>query len=207
MGAPSLDQLRLLYVIHSLTDVSPAKGRGRWVKELQLSVLVYYAIERKIFETYDWAPSLVEFNGVKMYGKVSQEAHADLRKLQEAKLTEKLHLSTCLYDSIRAYRSTSRAFGALDALGAEGRRSLDDLLRCPRCEALREVMVFVERASGSWGHVKNAAISYCPRCCVVQRSPERRIVTRNKKCRTEIGFFDIADVAYRSRAIRTGELA
>ncbi len=207
MGAPSLDQLRLLYVIHSLTGVGTANGRGRWVKELQLSVLVYHAIENKIFETYDWAPSLVEFNGVKMYGKVSQEAHADLRKLQEAKLIEKLHLSTCLYDSIRAYRGTSRASGALDTLCVEDRRGLDDLLRCPSCEALREVMAYVERANGSWGEVKNAAISYCPRCCTVQRSPERRIVTRVENCRTEIAFFEIADVAYRSRAIRTGEIA
>ena len=68
-------------------------------------------------------------------------------------------------------------------------------------------MAYVGRANGSWSQVKNAAISYCPRCCIVQRSPERRIVTRVENCRTEIAFFEIADVAYRSRAIRTGEIA
>jgi hypothetical protein len=207
MGAPSLDQLRLLYVIHALTGADVQRnGRTRWVKDLQLSVIVYFAIEKRLFESYDWAPSLVEFHGVKMYGKVSQEARADLRKLQEGQLIEKLHLSTCLYDSIRAYRSTPRAASALDALGADDRRGLDGLLLCPSCGALREVMAFVERSNGHWGQVKNAAVSYCPRCCIVKRSPKRNIVAPDEKCRTEIPFFDLADVAYRSKAFHAGGL-
>ncbi len=104
----SSDQLRLLYIVDRFTH-SGSNGKRRWVKELPLSILVYDAIDAGIFTDYDWAPNLVEFHGVKMYGKVSQEAHADLQRLQSRNLIEKLQLSTCLDDSIRAYRSTPEA--------------------------------------------------------------------------------------------------
>jgi hypothetical protein len=90
MGSPSLDQLRLLYIVHRFTRANGANGKRRWMKDLPLSIAVYHGIHAGIFSDYDWAPSLVEFHGVKMYGKVSQEAHADLKKLQVDRFFENL---------------------------------------------------------------------------------------------------------------------
>jgi hypothetical protein len=199
MGSPSVDQLRLLYIVDRFTH-SGNNGKRRWLKDLPLSVLVYHAIQRKVFGDYDWAPSLVEFHGVKMYGKVSQEAYADLQKLQRATLVEKLHLSTCLYDSIRAYRTTSGAAEALEALPQECRTALDELLSCGQCDALREILAFVERAHGHWSEVRNATVSYCPRCCTVEKRPEGPVISSpNANGRTSIDFFEIVDVVYRTK--------
>ena len=60
MGAPSVDQLRLLYIVDRFTH-SRNNNKRRWLKGLPLSVLVYRGIESKFFDDYDWAPSLVEF--------------------------------------------------------------------------------------------------------------------------------------------------
>ncbi|GEM_PF-5402777 len=52
MGAPSVDQLRLLYIVDRFTH-SGNNNKRRWLKGLPLSVLVYHGIERKIFDDYD----------------------------------------------------------------------------------------------------------------------------------------------------------
>ena len=199
MGALSVDQLRLLYIVDRFTH-SGNNDKRRWLKGLPLAVLVYQGIQRKIFDDYDWAPSLVEFHGVKMYGKVSQEAHADLEILQRAKLLEKLHLSTCLYDSIRAYRTTVRVADALEALPEEGETALDALLSCGHCGALQEILAYIERARGHWSDVRNATVSYCPRCCTVKKRPEGPIISSPRaNGRTTIDFFDIVKVVYRTK--------
>lgn len=209
MESPSLDQLRLLYIIDRYTggnDPSSARGdkpngqnkKTRWMKELHLSVIVYHAIQKGLFADYDWAPSLVEFHGVKMYGKVSQEANADLRRLQSGKLIDKLHLSTCLYETIRAYRSTAQASKALEALSEEGRAALEGLLVCELCSSLREVLAYVERDPTT---VKNVTVHYCPRCCLVERTPKgTQVRGRRAAVKTVIDFFDLAEIVYRTRA-------
>jgi hypothetical protein len=197
MGLP-LDPLRLLYIVQRYTGDVP-NGRSRWMKELHLSVLVYHAIERGLFDDYDWAPSLVEFHGVRLYGKVSQEANADLRKLQTGKLIEKLHLSTCLYETIRAYRATERTPEALAPLPPESRAALDRLLSCPGCGALQEVMAYVELGPAGTANGRNATIAFCPRCARVDRKAPGARMTAPAGARTDIDFFDLAAVAYRTR--------
>lgn len=205
MGSPSLDQLRLLYVIHRFTHANGANGKRRWMKDLPLSIVVYHGISTGIFSDYDWAPSLVEFHGVKMYGKVSQEAHADLKKLQVDRFVEKLHLSTCLYDSIRAYRATTKASEALESLPEDCRTALDTLLECSHCGALQEILAYNERANGRWGQVKNSTVTYCPACCRVERGADGPIIAAiNGAARVNIGFFDIADIVYRTRPTSPG---
>lgn len=205
MGSPSLDQLRLLYIIRRFTQTNPLPEKGRWMKELPLSILVYHGIARGVFDAYDWAPSLVEFHGVKMYGKVSQEAHADLKTLQGERLVEKLHLSTCLYDSIRAYRATTTSDTVLPSLPEPSRGALDELLQCEHCGTLEEILAYVERANGHWGHVRNATVAYCPRCCAVERGADGpTIVSPNGVGRIDIDFFDIAEIVYRSTPIPPG---
>ena len=205
MGSPSLDQLRLLYVIHRFTHANGANGKRRWMKELPLSIVVYHGISTGIFSDYDWAPSLVEFHGVKMYGKVSQEAHADLKKLQVDRFVEKLHLSTCLYDSIRAYRATTKASEALESLPEVCRTALDTLLECSHCGALQEILAYIERANDHWGQVKNSTVTYCPACCRVKRGADGPIIAAtNGARRVHIGFFDIADIVYRTRPTSPG---
>lgn len=207
MGSPSIDQLRLLYILHRFTRANGDSTKGKWMKDLPLSILVYHGIHAGIFSHYDWAPSLVEFHGVKMYGKVSQEAHADLKKLQADRFVEKLHLSTCLYDSIRAYRVTPKGAEVLATLPGECRAPLDALLNCRRCGALQEILAYVERSNGHWRRVRNATVAYCPDCCTVERSDDGPvIVAANGAARhvVEIDFFDIADVVYRTRPTSTG---
>lgn len=198
---PSLDQLCLLHIVHRYTGSAqkPSNGKTRFLKELQLSVLVYRAIESGIFRDYDWAPCLVEFHGVKMYGKVSQEANADFRKLQSGKLIDKLHLSTCLYGTIRAYRSTELAAGALGNLPRESRSALDRLLDCGVCGSLQEVKAFVERNGNN--ETKNSTLVFCPRCCTVSRNAAGTSVKGPAGARVDIDFFRFADVVYRSRPV------
>ena len=205
MGSPSLDQLRLLYIVSRFTQVNGANGKCRWMKELPLSIVVYHGIHTGIFSDYDWAPSLVEFHGVKMYGKVSQEAHADLKKLQADRFVEKSHLSTCLYDSIRAYRATPKVAGALESLPEECRVALNTLLDCSRCGSLQEILTYVERANDHWGQVRNATVTYCPECCSVKRGADGPVIAATKgTARVSIDFFDIAEIAYRTRPTSPG---
>lgn len=200
MGSPSLDQLRLLYIVNRFTRAHSTNGKRRWMKDLPLSVLVYHGIHSGVFSHYDWAPSLVEFHGVKMYGKVSQEAHADLKKLQADRFVDKLHLSTCLYDSIRAYRATPEAAGALEALPDDCRTELDALLECSHCRALQEVLAYVERDTEHWSQVRNSTVTYCPACCTVRRVADGPVIeARNGATRIPIDFFDIAEIVYRTR--------
>lgn len=207
MDSLSLDQLRLLHIVDRFTHSGRPEGKRRWMKDLPLSILVYHGIDTGIFSDYDWAPSLVEFHGVKMYGKVSQEAQSDLRRLQSARFIEKLHLSTCLYDSIRAYRSTPRAAGPLEALPDDCRLALNGLLECSHCGSLKEVLAYVERSNAHWGQVKNSTVTYCPSCCRVERGEEGpTIVSTNGSARISIDFFDIADVVYRTTPTRLGGL-
>lgn len=207
MGSPSLDQLRLLYILDRFTHPNGDGSKRRWMKDLPLAILVYHGIDAGVFSEYDWAPSLVEFHGVKMYGKVSQEAGADLKKLQSERFVEKLHLSTCLYDSIRAYRSTPKATEELGALPEDCRGALDRLLECPHCGSLQEVLAYVERAGSNNGQVRNSTVTYCPRCCRVERGDEGpAIISTNGVGRTPIDFFDIADIVYRTRPTRMGGL-
>ena len=193
MGSPSNDQLRLLYLVDRYTGANGSRPSNRWVKELHLSVLVYHAIERGLFADYDWAPSLIEYRGVKLYGKVSQEAHADLRKLQSERLIDKLHLSTCLYDTIRAYRAAPQASDALGALEERERLAFDRALACGSCGSLREVMVDAEGK----GFDRMIRI-VCPAC---SRS------RRGAKGGERIAFFEIADVVYRTRPLAPGGLS
>ncbi len=205
MGSPSLDQLRLLYIVNRFTHAIGDNGKRRWMKDLPLSVLVYHGIHSGIFSDYDWAPSLVEFHGVKMYGKVSQEAHADLKKLQAAQLLEKLHLSTCLYDSIRAYRATPDAARVLESLPDESRVALDAVLECSHCSSLQEVLAYVERDHQHWSPVRNSTVSYCPTCCTVRRAAEGPVIdVVNGAGRIDIDFFDIAEIVYRTRPTSPG---
>ena len=200
MGSPSLDQLRLLYIVNRFTQALGVNGKGRWLKDLPLSILVYHGISTGIFSDYDWAPSLVEFHGVKMYGKVSQEAYTDLKKLQTDRFVEKLHLSTCLYDSIRAYRATPKAVGALESLPEECRVALTTLLDCSHCGSLQEILAYVEHANGDWGQVRNSTVTYCPECCSVTRGADGPVIqASNGTARIDIDFFDIADIVYRTR--------
>jgi hypothetical protein len=205
MGSPSLDQLRLLYIVNRFTRINGDRTGRRWMKDLPLSILVYHGIQRGVFSDYDWAPSLVEFHGVKMYGKVSQEAYADLKRLQGDRLVEKLHLSTCLYDSIRAYRTTRKAEVALESLADDDHVALNALLQCSRCGTLQEVLAYVERDRKHWSQVRNSTVTYCPACCRVRRGTDGPLIEANNgAARVTIDFFDIAEIVYRTRPSTLG---
>lgn len=205
MGSPSVDQLRLLYIVNRFTRMNGDNGTRRWVKDLPLSILVYHGIQSGVFSDYDWAPSLVEFHGVKMYGKVSQEAYADLKKLQGDRFVEKVHLSTCLYDSIRAYRATAKTDAAIESLADDDRVRLNALLECSRCQSLQEILAYVERDSSHWSQVRNSTVTYCPACCRVTRGVDGPVISaQNGSTKINIDFFDISEIIYRTRPTSLG---
>ena len=98
----SHDQQALLYLLYIYTETD--ENKYLWIKELHLNALIYYLIKREVFEDYDYAPSLVTFHGIKMYGKVSQEALWDIEQFRRVGIIQKLKFSNKFYDDVGAYR-------------------------------------------------------------------------------------------------------
>ena len=61
--------------------------------------------------------------------------------------------------------------------------------------ALQEILAYIERARGHWSDVRNATVSFCPRCCTVKKRPEGPVISSPRaNGRTTIDFFEIVDV-------------
>ena len=100
------DQKKLLYLISKKGKIRKDTGNIIWLKELSLLTLIFEGICRRIFENYDYAPSLVNFRGVKLYANVSQEYLIDIDVLIQRNFVSKLKLNTKYYDNITAYSVT-----------------------------------------------------------------------------------------------------
>ena len=181
MGFLSLshDQQALLYLLYIYTETDD--GRYLWIKELHLNALIYYLIKNGVFREYDYAPSLVTFHGVKMYGKVSQEALWDLERFRRMGIVQKLKFSNKFYDDVGAYRLHNGISKVESLVSREVMESVEAFLLC---RDFHKVIQILEHKSGG-----------------------RSVLEANLLCNGErelIDFFDVKRVAYSSKTYIPG---
>jgi hypothetical protein len=172
-----MDQKKLLYLVSTKGRIRKDNGNIIWLKELSLLALVFEGISRRIFENYDYAPSLVNFKGVKLYANVSQEYLLDIDILIQKNFIEKLKLNTKYYDNITAYSVSHRVNEIIQAITPEIKEMIDHLMTCPKCDTM--IKVFVDNRK---------AFIICPEC----------------NYKRETGFFNIENVPYHSVAFFSG---
>lgn len=171
------DQKKLLYLISKKGRVRDDTGNIVWLKDLSLLTLVFEGISRRLFEGYDYAPSLVKFRGVKLYANVSQEYLLDIDSLNHQDFVAKLKLNTKYYDTITAYSVTSKFNSVRNELPEVATREIDQLMSCPKCDSMIKV------------HIENGqALIICPECEYTR----------------ETGFFKIENIPYHSIAYFSG---
>jgi hypothetical protein len=165
------DQLRLLYLISTYSTPSKKGSEGMFIKELALLALIHRGISKGAFDDYDCAPNLVTFHGSKRYANVSQEGNNDLKFMRERSLVSKIKISTKYYDHISAYSITNEGMKALKGLGKKDKARVAAISRC-KCGGTQAIRITDENV-----------VEICKRC----------------KKEEEIPFFDLEDVAYKSR--------
>ena len=145
------DAQRLVYLIHLYTEKGE-HGEVTWLKDQALKALIYIGTVEQLFRTFDYAPLFVTWSDQTRFVNVSMEAEAILEKLIEAKIIERLRLSTEHYRYIFAYRVTDRAY--VREIPMEIKREVENVYKCPVHSILYEVH-FTE-------HIEPQLI--CPKC-------------------------------------------
>jgi hypothetical protein len=131
------DTFRLLYAIGEYTKPGEGGADQRWLKEQAVSVIVTLGVKGAVFRTYDLAPSLIMFRGVKMFAMMSQEALGDVAKLYQDGMIEKSRISTSFYATIRAYRITPAGLALVKRnLSRGSMEGIDRIIRCDACGKL-----------------------------------------------------------------------
>jgi len=161
------DAERLLYLLSLYTS----DDEDRWIKSYALWVLVFHGIVSDVFETYDYAPTVVMWHGAFRVANISMEAERDILRLRNAGLVEKLRLATSKYRYITAYRVS--------------RNGIKYLERVP--ESVKEPIDRVFRPGGRLVEVVIGK-DYRP----LLKMPDGRLV--------DLGFLVAEDVAYKSEA-------
>ncbi len=134
------DQAKLLYLLSLYTRPAGSRAESEvWIKTTALQALILHLIDRGVFTGYDYAPQTSSYLGLRRYVNVSQEGMDDLADLREAKLVQRLKLSTDRYAYISAYRITSQGLEAVKGVSGEVRSSLEHGVRCERCGDLFRV--------------------------------------------------------------------
>ncbi len=147
MKSLTSDQMKLLYLISKKSVIRQGERNITWLKELSLLSLVFEGIQRGIFTDYDYAPSLVKFQGVQLYANVSQEYLKDIDHLMERDFLYKLKLNTKYYDNISAYCVTPNVKEIDLVISQEMKHEIDELMSCPHCRTMIKVFVKDGRAS------------------------------------------------------------
>ncbi len=164
------EQRRLLILINTYTaprdDGSPV-----WLKDLPLRAMMYDGIVKKVFD-WDYSPTSVFVLGKRRFINISQEGEHDLIELREAGLVDKLRITAADHIPSNAYRSSAEGAALVAGLPEKDRKTIEDLIKCLRCESTREVRV-----------TSSEAFYLCQEC----ESTEH------------IGLFNIEDVAYTAR--------
>ncbi len=99
----SRNAVRMLYAIEACTGESGG-GRWPWLKEYVVAIVVHLGIDEGVFTTYDKAPSLFAFHGIKRFAMTSQEANLDIADFFDRGYIQKMLLNTWYYASISAVR-------------------------------------------------------------------------------------------------------
>lgn len=135
------DQQLLLYTINYLTkwmidDQHFLKigGEKVWIKELPLWAIMYYQITNGSYETYDYAPTPIQFFGRSCFTiNLSYEGVDDIEDLRELDILEKIRLSTSKHGFVTAYRITEIGDEYLKKIPKEVSDEVENLFFCKNC--------------------------------------------------------------------------
>ena len=125
----SRDCKRLLYLIGLYTGEE--MGKEKWIKSYALWSLIYHGIVEKVFEDYDYTPVIVMWYGKLRVVNVSMEAEADLFKLRNLNLINKLRLATSRYRYITAYKITRKGREFIENMEDEIKNSVNRIFNPP----------------------------------------------------------------------------
>ena len=128
------DQKRLLILISNFTKPSQKRDEEEtWIKKISLQALVNLGIKKKVFEDYDFAPQLVDYNGSVRYANISKEGEDDVADLREAGYVERLKLATSHHVYVSAYRITLDGMKIAASLDKNHHNLVDKITRCSKC--------------------------------------------------------------------------
>ncbi len=105
-----------------------------WIKELPLWGIIYYQITQGTYETYDYAPTAIQFFGRSSFTvNLSYEGVDDIEDLREFDIIEKIRLSTSQHGFVTAYRITDLGCNILKKIPEDVRDEVHNLFYCPKC--------------------------------------------------------------------------
>lgn len=171
------DQRRLLILISRFSK--PAKKRDEtetWIKKIPLMSLVDRGIKEKVFKTYDFAPSLVDYMGTTRFANISKEGEDDVADLREMGFVERLKLATSHHVYVSAYRITPKGVDTAASLDKKHHKAVDRIVKCKKCGGDSDIE---------------------------SRDDAPYLLCGSKKCRAEekVDIFDIEEIAYVSRPV------
>lgn len=130
------EQEKLLYTIGLY---STGEEGITWVKEHALDSLIYYLIERRVFEEYNYFPKLKFWGNTKRYVNKSPKAKKDVATLIDKRFLDRLKINTVDWGFLFAYRVTSKGEKRIKEIGEETKERVDNVLQCPKCGTIMEV--------------------------------------------------------------------
>jgi len=137
------DQVRLIYLIEQIGQLKGndfsflnEKMFGKlWVKELSILILAYHLTVEGIFETYDYAPTPIQFFGRTSYTvNLTFEGIDDIEDLRELNILEKIRLSTTQYGFVTGYRLTEKGVKILENIPEDVKEEIDKHFYCKHCK-------------------------------------------------------------------------
>jgi len=106
-----------------------------WIKELPLWAVMYYQIVQGTYETYDYAPTAIQFFGRSSFTvNLSYEGVDDIEDLRELDIIEKIRLSTSQHGFVTAYRITDLGYEYMKKIPQNVRDEVHNLFYCPKCK-------------------------------------------------------------------------
>lgn len=121
------EHYKLLYFISKHSRLAEkATDSGRWIRYLQIMVLVYEAVVEGVFD-YDYAPFVEQVANKRLMLNVSQEARDNLDDLVEAGMLRSLRLSSSGGKSTMAYQPSKKG---LEYMRQEAYMSREDKALC-----------------------------------------------------------------------------
>ena len=136
------DQQILLYTIDYMTKwvrggdhFLQIPEERTWIKELPLWAVIYYQIVKGTYETYDYAPTSIQFFGRSSFTvNLSYEGVDDIEDLRELEIIDKIRLSTSQHGFVTAYRITDYGNKLLVLIPKGVKDEVHNLFYCEHCK-------------------------------------------------------------------------
>jgi len=167
------DAKRLLILIDRFSEPAHTRDdRETWIKKIPLAALINRGVKTGTFESYDYAPMLVDYKGSTRFANISKEGEDDVVDLREMGLVERLKLATSHHIYVSAYRITNAGKDIVKDMEKEHSAAIDKLLACASCDGEIDIVAH-----------DDAPYLVCGKCGAEER----------------VEIFDIDDVTYISR--------